>query len=373
MARCWQAFWDRAVLLGGISLLEDSPLRRLQRMAAVVVAVVLLALTVFSAIPAQPQGSAPPASADNRGIGDDALYRLIAGRVASGEGYYEAVVAEHRANNYPLKPFFTVRQPALAWAFALVGEKGLKIILLALFIGCAVMLPKALARTSGEGIGILAMVLAVAVVAAGPGVMFHDLWAGVLLTLALALRKPDRIWLSLLCALAALLIRETALPAVLLWAALALLMRRWRELAGVVAVLAVFAVALTLHANAVMAVTTAADPASQGWSGFAGPALFVAGIRQSTALYFLPLWLAGPVVVLALFGFLARGQAAAAYALLWLIGLAAMIALFARPENWYWATLGLPLTLAGLAFVPRGLGDLVLALRGRDETSMESA
>ena len=118
---------------------------------------------------------------------------------------------------------------------------------------------------------------------------------------------------------------------------------------------------------------TAADPASQGWSGFAGPALFVAGIRQSTALYFLPLWLAGPVVVLALFGFLARGQAAAVYALLWLIELAAMIALFARPENWYWATLGLPLTLAGLAFVPRGFADLVSALRGRGETSMESA
>ncbi|WP_144096643.1 hypothetical protein [Croceicoccus sediminis] len=352
----------------------DGPLRRLPRMAAMGLTVILAALIALSALPTQPEGSAPKQSvSQGQAIGDDALYRLIAARVASGEDYYQAVAAEHRANSYPLKPFFTVRQPALAWAYALVGPKGLQIGLLALFIACAVALPKTLARTSGEGIGVLAMVLAVAVVAAGPGVMFHDLWAGVLLTLALALRRPDRIWPSLLCALAALLIRETALPAVLLWAGLALVTRRWRELGGVVAVLVIFAVALTLHANAVAAVTTAADPSSQGWSGFAGPALFVAGIRQSTALYFLPLWLAGPIVVLALFGFLARGSAAGIYAFVWLVGLAAMMALFARPENWYWATLGLPLTLAGLALVPRGLADLGSALRGRGETSMESA
>jgi hypothetical protein len=36
-----------------------------------------------------------------------------------------------------------------------------------------------------------------------------------------------------------------------------------------------------------------------------------------------------------------------------------MIALFARPENYYWVQIALPAYALGLAFAPRGIGDLM--------------
>ena len=51
------------------------------------------------------------------------------------------------------------------------------------------------------------------------------------------------------------------------------------------------------------------------------------------------------------------------------IGYAAMIMLFARPSNFYWAMLVAPTLLAGLAFVPRALTDLVAAMVGQAGTA----
>ena len=50
----------------------------------------------------------------------------------------------------------------------------------------------------------------------------------------------------------------------------------------------------------------------------------------------------------------------------WLFGMAVMIMLFARPDNFYWAALPMPLLLAGLAFVPLAAVDLWHALVGRN-------
>ncbi len=75
--------------------------------------------------------------------------------------------------------------------------------------------------------------------------LIHELMAGLLLTLALALYDPARWWPALLMAGLALAVRELALPFVLLWLAFALIERRWREAAGVAALLLVFASACT--------------------------------------------------------------------------------------------------------------------------------
>jgi hypothetical protein len=65
-----------------------------------------------------------------------------------------------------------------------------------------------------------------------------------------------------------------------------------------------------------------------------------------------------------LFGWLSVRAGWALRAGLLLLGYGAMLALFARADTFYWALLAAPLSLAGLAFVPRALADLVRRARG---------
>ncbi len=109
------------------------------------------------------------------------------------------------------------------------------------------------------------------------------------------------------------------------------------------------------------------DAVSQGWDAFAGIGLPLLALSKLTALLILPLWLAAPLAVLPLLGWLGLGGRLGLFAALWFAGFFAAMALFARPENFYWVQLTLPAYLAGFAFVPRALSDLTLAIRGRTE------
>ena len=60
--------------------------------------------------------------------------------------------------------------------------------------------------------------------------VLHELWAGMLLALAMGLHRPGRKWgAALVVAGLALAIREHALPFVMLMAAMALWRRDWKE------------------------------------------------------------------------------------------------------------------------------------------------
>jgi RsiW-degrading membrane proteinase PrsW (M82 family) len=83
-------------------------------------------------------------------------------------------------------------------------------------------------------------------------------------------------------------VRELALPFVLLWAAFAASQRRWRECLAVLAVIALFAVGMAFHAQAVIAERLPHDLNSQGWTGLQGLPLALFGVafagRLVTAL-----------------------------------------------------------------------------------------
>ena len=156
-----------------------------------------------------------------------------------------------------------------------------------------------------------------------------------------------------------------ALPFVLLWAAFAASERRWREFAAVAAVIALFAVGMALHAQAVTVHQLPGDLVSPGWAGFKGPVLPLSGIVTVTLLQALPAWLGGPLAVLPLLGWAALGGRLGLFATLWFAGYVLFVALSARAENFYWLALMVPAYGAGLALVPRALADLTAALRGR--------
>lgn len=346
------------------------PFARLPRLAAALVLALTAAAMVWGALATAPaRGPAAPlvaaAAAPRKGEGDLALYAAIHARMAAGEGYYAAAIAEHRARNYPTRPFVAVRLPTLAWLQAALGLGGVRALMLGVAAACLLALDRRLAGLASwpERFAALAILAAggaaALVVRAG---LIHELWAGLWLTLALLIRREDRWWPALLAAAAALAVRELAVPFAALWLAFALAARRWREAAGVGALIAALALGMGLHAMAVDALRLPTDPVSQGWSALAGYRLPLYAVWRLTGLHALPLPLGAALGVLPLLGWLSLGGRLGLFAALWFAGLATMVALFARPENHYWAQLGLPAYGIGLAFVPRAVIDLARAV-----------
>lgn len=359
---------------GGRLALPHRPFAELSRRGAALVLALLAAAMIWSAAinltpaPAETlfaEAAAKPAAAPGKpapGKGDMALYARIHARMAAGEGYYAAALAEQRASSYPTRPFVAVRLPTLAWLQAVFGPDGVRWLALALTgAGVAALWLRTEPLASREE-----RIIASALLAAGGGAALvpvagydHDFIAGVLLTLGLLAYRPHRWGPALLAAAAALAVRELAAPFVLLWLAFALGDKRWREAAAVAGLLAVFALGLAFHAAAVEAARLPEDLASQGWSARAGFGLPLAGLGQLTGLRHLPPMLAAPLAILPLVGWVGLGGRTGLFALLWFAGLATMMALFARPANYYWAELALPAYAIGLAFAPRALSELI--------------
>ena len=346
------------------------------RWAAALILALLAGAMAWSVLASAPAGKAPdalaasPAAAaptssgerDERLGGDMALYARIHARMAAGEGYYTAAIAQQRASNYPTRPFVAVRLPTLAWVQAAVGADGVRWLAFSMVAACLAALhwhPALLASVPERFAAGVLLILGGGAALSPVAGYDHDFIAGLLLTLALLAYRPHRWWPALLAAGAALGLRELAAPFAALWLAFALADQRWREAAAVAAVLGLFAIGMAVHAQAVDALRLPGDLASQGWSAQAGYGLPIAALGQLTGLRFLPDALAAPIAVLPLIGWAALGGRIGLFAVLWFTGIATMMALFARPANYYWAELALPAYAIGLAFAPRGIFELV--------------
>jgi hypothetical protein len=303
--------------------------------------------------------------------GDDILlYRSIVTGVRAGGNYYAVTAPLLRDHHYPMRPFVTFRLPTLALLLAAIPDIAATGLIAMLSAGVIVAWTLRLApalRTaeiaSWVSLGLLAGCLTVA---SPMLVVFHESWATLLVMLALALHRPDdapgRWWPSVIAGLAAVMIRELALPFILLMGALALHNRRWSETAGWATVTLLFAVALALHAEQVALVTAPADPASPGWTAMGGWPFLIASIRASTVLNSLPAIATAILVPLSLLGWAAWRSAIGQTSFLFLAGFAGMMMLIGRPDNFYWALMIAPLLLVGLVFTPAALRDLGRAL-----------
>jgi hypothetical protein len=261
----------------------------------------------------------------------------------------------------------------LAWGYVLWGLIGWRVIAIGLWfvtvIGTVALLagrtrlPERAAAAIGAALfGSVAYLEKVG--------LSHEIIAGLFLSSALVLYRPKRWWPSLLLAACGLAVRELALPFVLLWAAFAASQRRWREFAAVAAVIALFAIGLALHAQAVIAERHPGDLPSQGWSGLQGLPLAMYGLMSVTPLGKMGVWWLGPpLTLLPLLGWTALGGRQGLFATLWFAGFILAVSLFARYVNFYWLSLMLPAYGAGLALVPRAVMDLVSALRRRPDAA----
>jgi len=279
------------------------------------------------------------------------------------QGHYYLVAADAlRSGSYPLRPFLAFRLPTLAMLQAMLPPFLVVALLWALALATALAwyrrLAPAFSRLSGR--------LAVVVLFLGGSLAawqadlspFHELWAGLLIALSLALQRPGR-WLEpVAIGLAAAVIRETAALYLVVMTAVALAEGGRREATGWAAALGLFAIVLAVHAHAAGLVTRPLDAASPGWSGLEGPGFAVRALVTATVLLGVPMPVAAPLAALAVAGWAGWRDPVAVRVLATIGAYLVLLALFARADNFYWALMIAPIALPGLAFVPDLLRDL---------------
>lgn len=314
----------------------------------------LLALGVSAAPPAPP--------------GDPTTYDGVIDGVRAGGDYYALTAQALRAEGDPLKPFYVFRLPTHAVvqaalpasvAIALFG-------LLALGVGVAwwnrlrTILIRPSARVSAVILLAAGLVASVGTDAIGA----HQVWAALLVPLALAIRTPRRWTESVALGMIAMLVDETAAVFGVVMAVCAWREGAVREGAGWGLALLGFVLVLTAHAWGVSHVVGPLDP-EPDWPAPGGLGGVLHALAAATALRMLSMPLALPLLVLAVFGWSAWRDPLAGRVLLSVVGYAAALVLLAGGDGLAWAVPLAPVLLVGLVFAPDGMRDLAAALLDR--------
>jgi len=294
------------------------------------------------------------------------LFRAIVDRVHSGEGFYPASRAELVARGYPTRSLFNWRMPLPlaawghlpnpAWGKGLLAGLAL---LLVLTTFTALMNEgqanpwQALLATCLLGGPLMLCLL-------GDIYLMPEVWSGVLVGLSLAAYGVQRPNLAALAGIAALLVRELALPYCLLGLALAVVGRRRRETALWLTGIVAWALFLTMHAVQVAQhrpPDATAHP--HGWICWGGLPLLVSMSQVNGYLLLLPRAVAGLYLIAALVGFsrwtTSWGQRVGLTAALYILA----FAFVGQEFNQYWGCVISPILALGVAACPRALRELL--------------
>ncbi len=257
-----------------------------------------------------------------------------------------------------MKPFVAVRPPTLAFLLTALPDVAarriaLDLLALGVLVAWAVRL-KAMLPPLGLGLAVFAVATGLMPVLAGQAYLMHETWAGLLIALSLALRRPGAFGWSLAVGFAAVLIRELAAPYLVAMAVMALHERRRGEALAWAGALIAFALMLGLHGWLVGLNTLPTDRHSQGWLALGGWPFVLHALQWNAVLAAGPGWLTAVLVPLALAGAAVSGGRLG----LVVLGYVAALLVFGRPENAYWGLVLTPL-------LPLGLVRLATALARR--------
>ena len=322
-----------------------------------------------SEVPSLIGDGAPNGQTESERDDDLAFYDRVIERVEHGENYYDFIVEEQRARDYPVRPGLAVRLPTLAWIHASLGEPAMIALAIALLFACIWAWWNRLGEEPG---GVRFRLLGTALMAMGGSLglnrsffVLHELWAGMLIALAFGLHRPGRWGAALFVAALALALRELVLPFVLLMAAMAAWRKDWREATAWIMLVAVFAAIMAWHLSLIAVQEVPSDPVGPDWLVLRGLSGWLGNIVLSSNLRLLPHELASPVVILMALGWAGwRSSAGTMGTFLYLgYGLAFMLA--GRANNFYWGAVVAPAMFIGLAFLPMALPSLVRAALGK--------
>ena len=337
---------------------------------------VLAAITPLSAsldgkpseVPSLIGDGAPNGQTESERDDDLAFYDRVIERIGHGENYYDFIVEEQRARDYPVRPGLAVRLPTLAWIHASLGEPAMIALAVALLFACIWAWWKRLGEEPG---GARFRLLGTALMAMGGSLglnrsffVLHELWAGMLIALAFGLHRPGRWGAALFVAALALALRELVLPFVLLMAAMAAWRKDWREATAWIMLVAVFAAIMAWHLSLIAGQEVPSDPVGPDWLVLRGLSGWLGNIVLSSNLRLLPHELASPVVILMALGWAGWKSSAGTTGTFLYLGYGLAFMLAGRANNFYWGAVVAPAMFIGLAFLPMALPSLVRAARG---------
>jgi hypothetical protein len=317
----------------------------------------------------------PPKLSDVReeeksGNGDVYLYMSEVRRIHAGENYYQAAAEELTHLGYPTASVFNWRTPLPMWLIGKAPDPlAARLLLIAAGIAMLLMSFEAAAREQ-PNVYRLAMPMAALLVASvlpcfqGNVFVLSEVWAGVFIGASLAAYGVNLRFLGATMGLAALFLRELALPYCVVGLALALWERRPKESTVWVTGLLGWAVYYGLHCWKVSHLIAAGAAAHrQGWFRFGGLTFVISVTQMNSCLVLLPVWTTVVYFVLAIAG-LAGWQSA------WgrRIALAAAVYITAfsivgQEFNRYWGLMLTPVFCFGAVQAPQALADLCRAAR----------
>jgi hypothetical protein len=310
--------------------------------------------------------------------GDLSLYQAVVANMRQGAPYEAAAVAGHRARGYPLHPFFVVRPPFLADFLTLLPEGPAAAMVLAVLAAlgvlgwCFRLLEFKLSLIEQAFMFMALASGSIPALIGGGFVMFHEVWAGQLMLLSLLCRTERRFAASAILGLMAALVRELAMPYLLVMALQAFWERRWREGAAFALALALGAIALAGHAYSLHGLIAADDIASSGWLALGGWRFVLSAAQWNLFAVGGGPWVSILLVPLSLLGAAAMGGPAGIRLLLLLGGYTLGFTIAGRPDNYYWGLLTAPLAGLGLVFAPRAIWDLQTCAAGRAAIAAET-
>ena len=326
---------------------------------------ILIALAGLIALGLARPPSRPLDPRPEKGGDDVAFYQGVVARMRAGQPYEAAAIGELRAVGGPLRPFLVVRPPLLASLLVRLPDAQTADRLMALLsVGVLVAWGFRFMRIGWPPLAVGGGALVAFTGVAAPMVttnmsLSHEAWAGLLIAASLAVRSERRWGAAVALGLLAALIRELAMPYLLVMALAALIERRRTEAAAFALALAASVAALAWHAHLVSGLTSAHDQASPGWLKFCGWPFVMATAKWNLAVIVGGAVAGALLVPLALAGAIGRRDGLGLRLALVLVGYTVGFMAIGRPENSYWGLLTAPLLAVGLCFAPAALTDLM--------------
>lgn len=284
------------------------------------------------------------------GENDMEVQATVLARVQAGESYYRVVLDELQRRGYPTGSPLNFRLPTLVWFLAwLPSLQAAAAVLLLLGAATAALWSRRFLRDGRPRMLWLVVPLTLTMAPLwlhGGAIHLNDLWAGQLIALSLAAWAAGLLPLSVVAGAAAVLIRELALPYVLVMGTVAFLSGHRRETFAWVAATAGVLVLVACHA--LYASQLAPSGARQdGWVALGGWCFALRTARMNPLLMLLPNWLHAALVSFLIAGAWqwrsAPGQRVALMLTLYL----AVFLVVGRPDNFYWGLLIAPILPLG--------------------------
>ena len=302
--------------------------------------------------------------------GDAFLYMTEIKRIHAGENYYQVAAEELVSQGYPTASVFNWRTPLPMWLIGKLPDPLFGRLLLIAAGFATVLLAFEAAAREQPNVYRLAMPLAVLLVAPllpcfqGNVFVLTELWAGTMIALSLCAYGVGLRFLGATMALAALFLRELALPYCLFGLTLALWQRRPKESMVYVVGLLGWIVFYGLHCWKVSHLITATAVAHHhGWVRFGGLTFVIAVTQMNACLVLLPVWITVIFFALSMIGFAGWqtewGKRVALTACLYVVA----FSIVGQEFNRYWGLMVAPLFCFGAVRAPAALSDLWHAAR----------